>query len=639
MCGIAGIYNTNLDNNQLEKLSQKIYTQLKHRGPDGQGYKILGSINKIFLLHTRLSIQDLSSAGKQPMCDKNEKIWLTFNGEIYNFKEIRKELEKKGSIFHSNTDTEVIIESYKVWGLEAFEKFIGMWAFALWDANKEQLILSRDRLGIKPLYYYHDSNSLYFSSEPKVIVDQCPSTRKVNKRAIADYFNYRQVLGNGTFFKDVKSLEPGTHLIISKGKNKTIKYWDLPIVSEKETYSEKFLEKELQRLLKSAVKYRMISDVPFGSFLSGGLDSSILVFLMSSIKKEPIKTYTIGFKEDGFNEFDYAKQVSDYFNTHHHQQILSAEDYIDAMQTMLKIKDAPLAVPNEIALHKISLALKKDISVVLSGEGADELFGGYGRIFRSSFDFERMSKTNIKSKELNKNFSKKYGDSLFENDLDHFLNQYSYIHKDEQKKLFSSDLISNLKSDLNNKKHFESLWKNLSDLSYLEKMMWIFQKIHLQGLLGRLDSASMSASVEARVPFVDHRLIEFFNKVPTEFKLRWKGEIEKEKARDLNSDQISEYLDTTKYILRKTYQSKLPNEIFQRKKVGFPVPLHKWFSGTLKSYAEDKLTNSNSRISFLFKKDAIKASLDQSGKNFNAGLKIWMMLNIEEWMSIYDIKD
>ena len=638
MCGIAGIHNSKVNSDELKNIANKNIELLHHRGPDDNGYEILtqANSNKTLFVHTRLSVVDLSSAGKQPMTDTSGNYWITFNGEIYNFLEIKKELLGLGIKFKSNSDTEVILESYKIWGLKAFEHFIGMWALAIWDKKKDELLLSRDRLGIKPLYYANHNESIFFASEPKAIINFLPGKRQLNPNALTDYFSFRQVLGEETFFSDVLSVEPGNHLIIKNGKIKKIQYWDLPIADFKNDFSEEELKDELDELLSSSVKYRMISDVPLGSFLSGGLDSSILVYNMSNFTDGPIKTYTIGFDGEGYNEFSYAREVSKFLGTVHKQEILSAEDYLNLFSKMIEYKDSPLAVPNEIALHKLSKSLKEDITVVLSGEGADELFGGYGRIFRSSYDYQRLEAGN-KNEDFLKNLNMKYKSLTFKKDLDHFLGQYSYISVFDQKKLFKEEVLNKISNGLNNREFITPLWNRLDSLSYLDKMIWFFQKIHLQGLLNRLDTASMSASVEARVPFVDHRLIEFFNKVPSKYKLKWINKESKLKAANLNSDQISENLDITKYILRENYKKNLPSSISSRKKVGFPVPLSIWLSGPLKNHAQEKLLSDSSRTQVIFKKSGVEKALKDVGQDVKSGLKVWMMLNLEEWMNIYDI--
>ena len=641
MCGIAGIFNSSLDDKALHSIGKRMAQQIYHRGPDGNGIVIRKrkSGGRVLLVHTRLSIIDLTEAATQPMVFEDKGLSIVFNGEIYNFQELRLILVAEGYVFRSKSDTEVILASYHCWGIKCFDRFIGMWAIAIFDEHKDNLILSRDRLGIKPLYYARQGNTWVFGSEPKIIVEQIPETKRLNHQAVSDYFSYRYVLGGKSFYKGINSVSAGTHLIISSKTFREVKYWDLPIVIDKYDPGEKKVREDLENLMESAVSYRMISDVPVGSFLSGGLDSSILVQIMTQQHTQPIKTFTIGFPESGFNEFEYAEEVARHCNTDHKQITLNSEQYIDAMHTMLKIKDAPLSVPNEIAVHKLSKELKKDMSVGLSGEGAEELFGGYGRIFRSAFDYQRVSKLGVNnlSKSFQTNLLKKYNNLNWPSELDHFLGQYSYLDFSQKEQIINPEILNGLGDDPHNINFFQNLWTKLDGLDLHEKYMWIFQKVHLEGLLGRLDSASMSASVEGRVPFVDHRLIEYVNALPLHYKMRWAGKKEEYKANNLNSNQISEKLDITKYLLRTQYEARLPKRITSRDKVGFPVPLGKWLSGPLRDYARKQLTNPNARSRDLFQTNTIKNLLDKGNFDSKAGLNIWMLLNVEEWMQIYDV--
>jgi asparagine synthase (glutamine-hydrolysing) len=641
MCGIAGIYNTSKSIDELYAIGKKMVKQLHHRGPDANGIKVcqISTKKNVMLAHTRLSVIDLSDAGSQPMATNDNSLWIVFNGEIYNYKELKVTLEKHGVEFRTDTDTEVILAAYRVWGLSCFERFIGMWAIALWDEKNDQLILSRDRLGIKPLYFYSKNGTWIFGSEPKVIVEQAPECRRLNMQAVSDYFSYRYVLGGDSFFKGVHSVEAGTHKIICGSEIKTVRYWDLPVETDKADISEKLAGQEIKKILESAVNYRMISDVPVGSFLSGGLDSSILVWEMARQHAQPIKTFTIGFQEEGYNEFKYADEVSRHCKTDHKEILLNTEEYLSSLQTMIRIKDAPLSVPNEIALHELSKLLKKDITVVLSGEGADELFGGYGRIFRSAYDYQRVQNYGVEKlpTELRDNLLKKYKNLEWSSEVEHFLSQYSYLDTNVKDKLFRKDVMSSLGDDPHNYNFFINKWSKLDGLDLHEKYMWIFQKVHLQGLLGRLDSATMSASVEGRVPFVDHRLIEYVNKLPLHCKMKWINEEKYKQAENLNSSQISEKYDITKYLLRKQYGSKLPSSIISRKKVGFPVPLSEWLSGPLLNYSKERLLASDARTREIFNRKTVIDILNNNSNDDNAGLHVWMMLNIEEWMQTYDV--
>ena len=638
MCGIGGVFNSELSKFDLNEIGRTMIKQLNHRGPDGSGSEtipIASTGKNILLAHSRLSINDLSDSGKQPMSDQTNTCWITFNGEIYNFKQIREELVRSGLHFKSASDTEVLVESYKKWGLKAFDKFVGMWALAIWDSETQRLILSRDRLGIKPLYYCEVGDTVWFGSEPKVITEQVPAVREINLEAISDYFSFRYPLDGNSFYKGVKLLEPGTHLIAQpSSSSKTVQYWDLPVVIDKIDPGEEVALAEVQSLLEESVKFRLISDVPVGSFLSGGLDSSLLVALMKKNHKGSVNTFTTGFADEGFNEFEYARLVSASSGTDHRETLLGFDNYFQSLDEMISVKDAPLAVPNEIALHSLSKALKRHVTVVLSGEGADELFGGYGRIFRSAFDYQRVHEAGVEglSGPLKKNLQAKYGPIEFGSQIDHFLSQYSYIDMMDKDELLTKKAANHEGFKLNRLEYFENQWSKLEGLDLAEKYMWIFQKVHLPGLLGRLDSATMSASVEGRVPFVDHRLVEYVNALPMKYKMKWKTLKLQKEAKNLNSDQISENYDVTKYLLRECSKKHLPETIINRKKVGFPVPLQNWFSGPMKSHAKDVLLSRDAKSRNIFSRKKVKDLLKNIEANNQNGMTVWMLINVERWM-------
>ncbi len=639
MCGIAGVYNSSKDSDELNYLGRKFVKLLHHRGPDGNGIEVFDCNNasRTCLTHNRLSIIDLSNKARQPMSKYKSRYWISFNGEIYNYKEIKRELQKKGENFFSDSDTEVILASYKVWGGKCFEKFIGMWSIAIFDKFENTLVLCRDRMGIKPLYYAIVNNEVIFGSEPKVIISYSDYFRKLNHHSLNDYFSYRFPLGDKSFYKKIKTIKPGYFIKFNTKDHMEYNYWELPVAIKKRDEGQEKTFLDIYELLNSSVKYRMISDVPFGAFLSGGLDSSIIVYEMSKLTDERLRTYNIGFNEERYNEFLFANEVSNQFQTDHKQVTMTSNEYFDSLSTIINYKDGPLSVPNEIAIHSLSKELKKNISVVLSGEGADELFGGYGRIFRSAYDFLRVKEKGLEnlSHTLKKNILSKYNENDFSSELNFFLNQYSYINPNSKKSLFNDDFFEKINEDIFNKDFFEVEWKKLNGLDLHEKFMYIFQKIHLQGLLGRLDCATMSSSVEGRVPFTDHRLVEYVNQIPLKYKLQFKKELSKI-YQELNSDQISERYDITKFSLREIYKDKLPNNIINRFKVGFPVPLDEWVSIS-KDNIMDKLFSSNSKTKNIFDNNFIKKAINKEIEIKNSGLLVWMILNVEEWMQNYKV--
>ena len=455
MCGIAGIVNLESGIAPDSLVIERMTDSMVHRGPDGRGFF---SDHHVAFGHRRLKIIDLSEAARQPMWDESKRYCITFNGEIYNYLELREDLLQKGYTFFSDSDTEVLLKAYIEYGISCIQKFIGMFAFAIYDKQTEKTIIVRDRIGVKPLFYSVFDGRLLFGSEIKAIL-QYPGFRYgLNKDAVSSYLSYRYPVGTWTLFDNVHSLLPGHYMEVSNGNWSVHQYYELPVIKEKEDMGEEFYLKKLRELMTSSVKYRMIADVPFGAYLSGGLDSSVVVALMSGLTSEPVKTFTIGFADEGYNEFSFAKQVADRYRSDHHEITLSAENYLDTMRKLIRFKDAPLGVANEPALHVMSAELKKFITVVLSGEGADEIFGGYGRIFRSPYDLERMKQAGPdQDKILANNLALRYGNKIFQNAREHFLYLYQYLKWEDKKQFLSDEFISELNEDKACNDYFDAI--------------------------------------------------------------------------------------------------------------------------------------------------------------------------------------
>jgi len=642
MCGILGRVNFRkcaYTQSDFDKFNFALDLQ-SHRGPDGQG---IFSGDGFILGHKRLSIIDLNSHSNQPMISRCGNYVLVFNGEIYNYLELKLDLLEKGHVFNTHSDTEVLLNSFIEYGIDCIDKFIGMFAFCILDKQKNETYLVRDRLGIKPLYYVQNDREVIFSSEIKSILAIDKSYIQLNRRAISSYMSFRYPILNDTFFQGVGSLPPAHYLKISNSTNvEMVEYWSLrnSFKEQKNDKGEKYYLEKLRLLLDSAVEYRMVSDVPLGSFLSGGVDSSVITSVMSQKSNAPIKTYCIGFEEQGYHEFEYADIVSSKLKTDHREIVMSGDNYMEIMDELISYKDAPLSVPNEVPLFLMCKELKKDVTVVLSGEGADEIFGGYGRIFRSTNDYEKLKNIdnyNISDKEKNK-FCKsllmKYATTEFSSELDHFMNIYSYTSYKEKCELLHSDCnLQDTESILYKK--FLDYFDEIPDESYLNKMMYVFEKVHLLGLLHRVDTTSMAASVEARVPFVDHRLVEFAFTIPEKYKLKWTTN--DKTPFHLMSDEISEVCDTPKYILKKCYEGEIPDEVLHRKKVGFPVPLNTWLSGNFRKYAKDILLSDSANSRKIFNSKNIEKWIDNDNlsQNHSDAMKIWMLINLELFCSKY----
>lgn len=597
MCGITGIYTTKENLNLRERIT-KMNDSIVHRGPDAEGTYL---DNRIGLGHRRLSIIDTRKVANQPMASVNQDWILVFNGEIYNYQEIKANLSYA---FKTLSDTEVILAAVSERGISWFlNQANGMFAIALYHKRSGNLYLLRDRLGIKPLYYFLDAENFVFASEVKGILSSGLVPAEFNEFAVDEYLANRYVRHPYTFFRNIFQVEPGSFLTITPNlKVESKKYWDLPEeFNINGNYNERKVVEAFQEQLVKAIKYRLIADVPLGTYLSGGVDSSLITAITALNKPNSVNTYTIGFEE--LNEFRYARMISDQYKTTHHEILMLKEDYMDKWDDLIGFKDAPLGVPNEIPLAVMSSHLKEKITVVLSGEGADELLGGYGRIFRLPFDHK------------NRNVDQPFYDA--------FIKSYEYVPRTMRDSLLNTEKPYRLEFDEVLKGQFEKR-------SNEENVFKYFHEYHVKGLLQRVDMTTMQTSVEARVPFLDHKLIEFsYRNVPYGLKLKWKSDVARDKAKKLSSSEYSETLDVPKYLLRKLSYEYLPKEVIERKKVGFPVPLTNWFDN-LQQMAIDNLQEAdwlrNGSLVDLIKKSKVEA---------RAGQVLWMFINVELFRKKY----
>lgn len=617
MCGIWGFFGTYARQVNIDLMN----SLLKHRGPDDCGSYVS---EQLVMGHTRLSIIDVSG-GHQPISDPSSGLVLVFNGEIYNFRELRKELDDRGFIFSTRGDSEVVLNGYKAWGSSVVEKLEGMFAFAIYDERAHTLFLARDRMGVKPLYYARWGGMFGFASEIKALLGMPGARSSPNKRAIESYLRFRHVLGNETFYEGIYSLDPGHYMVLTESGCSIERYWVRPRPGHRELPEEPVedIVAEVRRLVTRSVIRHMMSDVPYGCYLSGGLDSSIVASVMAQNSDQPVQTFTIGFEERGFNEFEPAKIVAKHLGTDHHEILLSRERYLEEWENLIWYKDQPLAVPNEVALAVLSQELKQYITVVLSGEGSDELFAGYGRIMRSPFDLEQLMR-GVGSDELRQ----KYGSQTFQSEVDHFIHLYDYFGAVHLAKLFRPE-----HKDLYPLDGFRGVFDRAfsPSYSYEDNILYFFQEHHLPGLLGRLDTATMRASVEGRVPFVDdHLLVEYVNRIPFGLKnklLRDPGEL-----KGLTGDSISEVWDVPKYVLKKAFEDIVPACIVTRRKMGFPVPLDDWFSGGLMTYAHSVLIkNPPPVLDEILDRDELERWLRNSSGTKGQGQKVWMLVNLSIW--------
>ncbi|WP_158826202.1 asparagine synthase (glutamine-hydrolyzing) [Mucilaginibacter lacusdianchii] len=564
MCGIAGLYHfdrqRSVDAARLQNMSSVIH----HRGPDGEGFYINGNVG---LAHRRLSIIDLAS-GQQPMYNDDKEIALVFNGEIYNYLEVQQELIALGHRFHTSSDTEVIIRGYEEWGTKCQEKFNGMWSFALWDNRQQLLFISRDRMGEKPLYYGVINNTLVFGSEIKSFKGNGLSLQP-DTDMLELYLFLGYIPEPHTFYKNIKKLRAGHYLLVSGQNVQELKYWDLPDINENHLLSNAGeVTEEFSHLFTSSVDLRMRSDVAFGAFLSGGLDSSSIVSVMSGISKKPVETFTIGFNEKKFDERDKARLVADRFKTNHHEHVIEVDTLEDALKKILFHYDEPFADPAAIPTGIISKYAGQNVKMVLTGDGADEVLAGY-----SSYQSEKMaggynSLPGVIRKSLP--FLLQQFSPLFAGNLRYKINQgvrvLNAYNMPFQNRLISKSVKiapSGMKALLCDKHlPIEDFVQNaMKDCPFTDpfyQLMYYHLKVSLPGqMLVKVDRMSMAYSIETRAPFLDHRIVEHMYKVD-----------KKVKVPDMKS---------VKQVLKSAMKNKLPDEIINRKKKGFDVPLREWF--------------------------------------------------------------
>jgi len=602
MCGINGIYAKHATARIQERIA-RMNVALTHRGPDVDEYWDNG-VN-IALGHRRLPIIDLNIRANQPMRLANGKWIIVFDGKIFNFRAIREEL-KEFYMFSTETDTEVVLAAIEFKGLDwLLKRANGMFAFACYNTATNELYLARDRFGIKPLYYAECNGQLLFSSEIKGILHSGLIQPSLNEAAIDEYLGNRYVREPFTFFREIYQLKASNYLYFQDFKKiKEVQYRQLPAINFSQEYKEPVLIEQLDDQLRQAFQRWFIADVRVGAYLSGGVDSSLTTALLSQYASQPVSTYVIGFEQTDFNEFAYARQVADLYHTHHNELLCEPVDYFADWEQLIHFKDAPLAVPNEIPLAQMSSALKKDMTVVISGEGADELFGGYGKIFRSAFDYNNHVKDSP---------------SFY----DYFIGEYEYVPRFIRDKYLTTSKDLRTVFDQTIQNDF-SLYKNE------ENIFRFFHQYHVQGLLQRIDATTMQTGIEARAPFLDHELVEFvYTQIPYELKLCWNSHSAEEKAKTLKSTAYSEHLDTPKYILKKVAEKYLPHDIIYRKKMGFPVPLTNWFKDLHK-------------LSAMFLQDAgwlqttlLPDLIKELESNPRSGQLLWMFVNVQMFYNQY----
>lgn len=617
MCGITGIINfdnkSNIDKFFLKKMTEALH----HRGPDDEGFYIHQNIGLGF---RRLSIIDLKT-GHQPLANENGTIQIVFNGEIYNYLEQREILRKKGYIFKTDTDTEVILHLYEEYGIDCLQFLRGMFAFAIWDNKIKQLFCARDRFGIKPLYYYKDNTKFLFGSEIKSILQAKDIDKSLSVDALDSYFANGYITSDLSIYKRIKKLNPGHYLLLSLRDTISFdikKYWEI-IFDPDYTKSEEQWMEEIKETLSETVRQHMISDVPLGAFLSGGIDSSSVVAMMAQNSSQPVKAFSIGFKEHKFNELKYAREIAEKYGCEYYEQIVVPES-IDLLPKLVRAYDEPFADSSAIPTYYVSKFAREQVTVALSGDGGDELFAGYD-IYKY---FYKIYKYNTNSPCLNKyswgSLNKIIPQKIPGKGLTYYLSKDKALlgaylciwTKEERTKLLSDN--NSMINPQNGSELFKMkiLTKGLTN-DFISNLQLLDMKTFMvDDILTKVDRASMMNSLEVRVPLLDHKFAELCFKIPWNMKLRGKVQ---------------------KYIFKKTLELYLPVSILKHPKQGFAIPLSVWFKDDLKEYVQDTLLSPRPLYSeYLDQNYVKKIVLDNQNGMRDLSKRVWSLLFFEEWL-------
>jgi len=625
MCGINGIaLSTSSGRHVAKDVLERMRDVMTHRGPDDAGVFI---DNNIGLGHRRLSIVDVA-AGHQPMTNEDGSLRITYNGEIYNHADYRKELEERGHVYTTHCDTETILHLYEEYGAACVDFLRGMFAFAIWDGQKKELFAARDRLGVKPLYYAHLADgSLYFASEIKAIFQAGAVQPTLNYPALPDYLANHATSGEDTLYRGIKRLLPGHTLTWRDGKIEIRKYWDVSFSKfETNGKSDADYVAEWSELFRTSVRLRLMADVPLGMFLSGGIDSSAIAAVMSTMVDEPIKTFSVAFAEREANELAYARLVAAAYKTDHHEVVVSPEEFFQALPRLVWHEDEPLAHPSSVALYFVSLLASQHVKVVLTGEGSDELLAGYGRYRKTILNLQlgsryrsltpsfvrgavRSSISGLPTSRIRQKLLRSFLSVAPDIESIYFDN-FAVFPLTTQADLLSSEALEQVRC-ANPYVGVRHALDQTDAESLLDRLLYADIKIYLHELLMKQDQMSMATSVESRVPFLDHKLVEFTCSLPERLKLRG---------------------GTTKYILRESMKNVLPEPILSRSKMGFPVPIGTWFRGPYRSIIDEYVLSERATSRGVFNANVVREIVrrhQEGGENHDE--RLWSLVNFEIW--------
>lgn len=627
MCGICGIYN--LDGRPVEQaLLQEMNNTMVHRGPDGEGLFIEGNIG---LGHRRLAIIDLHT-GDQPMATEDGSLQVVCNGEIYNFLKLREELESHGHRFHTRSDTEVILHGYRQWGDSFVERLRGMFAIALWDKRERKLLLVRDRLGKKPLYYYHDRKKLIFGSELKALLADPSIPREIDPEALDAYCSFGYVPSPRTIFKKIKKLPPAHLVLCTPGKFSLHEYWDVDMRVEPGPVDEGRAVAQLQELFDEAVRLRLISDVPLGAFLSGGIDSSAVVASMAlQDRGSQVQTSSIGFDDKRFNELEYASIVARRYNTRHAEHIVTP-DALGIIEKIVWHFDEPFADSSALPTWYVSKMARQNVTVALSGDGGDEIFAGYVQRYsmnRLEESIRRRLPGFVRQGFLGP-LAKNYPRADFmprpmrlktfltnlslQHEEAYFRDMSFYLKPEMKKNLYNVDFATQVAPE-GPQRFLNTFFAKNTNSDPMTRVQYVDIKTYLpEDILVKVDRMSMAHSLEVRSPLLDHRIIEYAARLPSGLKLH--GGI-------------------SKYIFKKMNKERLPHETLYRSKQGFSVPLDSWLRSELQEMARDALFSSKSGLDTYFNMNNVKGLWDRhQGKRENNGTPLWGLMMFGLWQRL-----
>jgi asparagine synthase (glutamine-hydrolysing) len=627
MCGIAGIVGSERLDSDAPARALAMRDIITHRGPDEAG---LHCDDWAALAHRRLSIVDLST-GQQPLSNEDGSIWIVFNGEIYNHADIRRDLEARGHRYKTKSDTETVVHAYEEWGDDCVHRFRGMFAFAIWDAPKRRLLLVRDRLGIKPLYWTRAGDRLLFGSEIKAILASDLVQARTNAAALPELLSTRYVSGAETMFKGIHKLLPGHLLVFEQGEMKIRQYWDVPVGQPRPasptSNRTRDVVSEFRDLLAESVKLRLMSDVPLGMFLSGGIDSSAIAALMAGMIDRPLQTFSVAFESRAFNELEYAREVARVIKADSHEIVIDDADFFDALPTLIWHEDEPIAHASSVPLYFVSALARQHVTVVLTGEGSDELLAGYGKYPRIAWNwragtiYERMLPRALRESIARRalpllprslgRYARRSFLAMDRSAESMFFDNFASVRLADQRELLSPAIRGGAtfaQAYGSSMAHFE---RPNGHSTLLDRLLYADIKTYLVELLMKQDQMSMATSIESRVPFLDHTLVEFAARLPDEWKLSgW----------------------TTKRVLREAMKGLLPEAILNRPKMGFPVPFVSWTRGRWNDMVRDVLLDRRSRERGIIDPAAVDALIhNHAAGRADAGDRIWSLLNLELW--------